>query len=153
MVKISELKTAEEIRANDMKDPEYRREYERTRLANDVAIRVTQFRVKHGLSQAELARRLGMRQPNVARLESGEHEPTIATLSLLAQVLKQDFSVDVKPSRMGLRRHAPDTGVRTSSPGAARGGARAFVPPASAKSARTPRRPAIRSEQASQRPA
>jgi DNA-binding transcriptional regulator YiaG len=120
MVKISQLKTAETIRANDMRDPEYRREYERTRLANEVAIRVTQYRVKHGLSQAELARRLGMRQPNVARLESGEHEPTIATLSLLAQVLKQDFSVDVKPSRMGLRHHAPDATARTSSQGSAR---------------------------------
>jgi ribosome-binding protein aMBF1 (putative translation factor) len=63
--------------------PEYRREHERTRLANDVAIRVIQYRAMHGLSQAELARRLGTRQPNVARLESGEHEPTIATLSLV----------------------------------------------------------------------
>jgi hypothetical protein len=40
MVKLSQLKTAEEVRANDMQDPEYRREYERTRLANDVAIKV-----------------------------------------------------------------------------------------------------------------
>jgi len=117
MVKISELKTAEEIHAKDMRDPEYRREYERTRLANDVAIRVIQYRVRHGLSQTELAKRLGMRQPNVARLESGEHEPTIATLSLLAHVLKQDFSIEVKPSRMGLRRPAPDTGARTSDRG------------------------------------
>jgi transcriptional regulator with XRE-family HTH domain len=76
VVKLSELKTAEEVRTDDMQDPEYRREHERTRLANDVAIRVIQYRVRHGLSQAEPARRLGTRQPNVARLESGEHEPT-----------------------------------------------------------------------------
>jgi ribosome-binding protein aMBF1 (putative translation factor) len=106
MVKLSELKTAEEVRTDDMQDRKYRREYERTRLANDVATRVIQYRVRHGLSQAELAKRLGTRQPNVARLESGEHEPTIATLSLLAQVLKQDFSVDIKPSRTRLRRPA-----------------------------------------------
>jgi hypothetical protein len=37
MVKISELKTSDEVRSNDMQDPEYRRENERTRLANDVA--------------------------------------------------------------------------------------------------------------------
>jgi ribosome-binding protein aMBF1 (putative translation factor) len=125
MVKLSELKTSEEVRANDMHDPEYRREYERTRLANDVAIRVVQYRVKHGLSQAELARRLGTRQPNVARLEAGEHEPSIATLSLLAQVLNQDFSVDVKPSRMRLRRAAPTAGERASSRGVVLGGRRA----------------------------
>jgi ribosome-binding protein aMBF1 (putative translation factor) len=110
MVKLSQLKTAEEVRANDMQDLEYRREYERTRLANDVAIKVIQYRVKHGLSQADLARLLGMRQPNIARLESGDHEPTFATLSLLANVLKQDFSVDIKPSRVRLRRPARSTG-------------------------------------------
>jgi ribosome-binding protein aMBF1 (putative translation factor) len=110
MVKLSELKTAEEVRANDMQDLEYRREHERTRLANDVAIKVIQYRVKHGLSQADLARLLGMRQPNVARLESGDHEPTFATLSLLARVLRQDFSVDVKPDRMRLRHPARSTG-------------------------------------------
>lgn len=138
MVKLSELKTAEEIRANDMQDPEYRREYERTRLANDVAIRVIQYRVMHGLSQAELARRLGMRQPNVARLESGEHEPTIATLSLLAQVLKQDFSVDIKPNRIRLRRLAPPTtGELASSRRAVPGGRRALAPATSASLTRS----------------
>src|SRR6266851_4381520 len=153
MVKLSELKTAEEVRANDMHDPEYRREYERTRLANDVAIRVTQYRVKHHLSQAELARRLGTRQPNVARLESGEHEPTVATLSLLAQVLNQDFSVDVKPSRMRLRRPAQTTGEQTSSRGAVLGGRRTSAPAASASSARSPRTSAARSERSGQQPA
>jgi len=153
MVKLSELKTAEEVRANDMQDPEYRREYERTRLANDVAIRVIQYRVTHGLSQAEMARRLGMRQPNVARLESGEHEPTIATLSLLAQVLKQDFSIDVKPSRMRLRRPAPTTAELESSRRADQGGRRALAPAASASPARSPRTSATRHERTSQRPA
>jgi transcriptional regulator with XRE-family HTH domain len=153
MVKLSELKTSEEVRVNDMQYPEYRREYERTCLANDVAIRVIQYRVKHGLSQAELGRRLGTRQPNIARLESGEHEPTIATLSLLAQVLKQDFSVDVKPSRMRLRRPAPNTGDRAPTRATVLGGRRAFAPAASASSARSSRTTAARSERSGQRPA
>jgi transcriptional regulator with XRE-family HTH domain len=130
MVTISELKTAEEVHAKDMQDPEYRREHERTRLASDVAIRVIQYRVRHGLSQTDLAKRLGMRQPNVARLESGEHEPTIATLSLLARVLNQDFSIDVKPSRMGLRHPAPDTSARTPDRKTPRGGSRILTPAA-----------------------
>ena len=92
--------------ADDMQDLEYRREYERTKLANDVAVRVIQYRVKHRLSQSELAPRLGMQQPNVARLESGDHEPTLGTLARLAEVLNQDFSVEVKRGRMRLRRSA-----------------------------------------------
>lgn len=106
MVRLSELRTANEVRAGDMQDLDYRREYERTRLANDVAIKVIQYRVANRLSQAELARRLGMLQPNIARLESGEHEPSLSTLSRLAQVLNQDFSVEVKRGRLRLRNPA-----------------------------------------------
>lgn len=153
MVKLSELKTAEAVRAKDMQDLEYRREYERTRLANDVATRVIQYRVKHGLSQTELAKRLGMRQPNVARLESGDHEPTIATLSLLAQVMKQDFSVDVKPSRMRLRRPVLTTAELASARGGALGRRRASAPAAPASSARSSRAAAGQSERTGQRPA
>jgi ribosome-binding protein aMBF1 (putative translation factor) len=82
---------------------EYRREYERTRFANDVAARVVKYRAEHGLSQTALARMLGMYQPAIARLEAGEHEPSFAMLSRLSQVLGEDFSVDITPDRMELR--------------------------------------------------
>ena len=111
MVKLSELRTADEIHEQDMHDLDYRREYERTRLANDVAIKVIQYRAKHGLSQAALARMLGMRQPHVARLESGEHEPSLSTLARLSSALGLDFSVEVKPDRMRLRYAVRDTGT------------------------------------------
>lgn len=110
MMKLSELRTAGEIHEQDMRDLDYRREYERTRLANDVAIKVIAYRSKHGLSQAALARMLGMRQPHVARLESGDHEPSLTMLARLSAVLGQDFSVEVKPDRMRLRYAIRDPG-------------------------------------------
>ena len=67
MVKLSELRTAEEIHQEDMRDPEYVREYERTKLANEVALAVIRYRAEHHLSQAALGRKLGMRQPAIAR--------------------------------------------------------------------------------------
>ena len=103
MVKLSQLSPADEAREEDMSDLEYRREYERTRLANDVAIKVIGFRADRGISQAELARLMGWRQPHVARLEAGDHEPSLATLSRLADVTNLDFSVLVKRGRMHLR--------------------------------------------------
>jgi transcriptional regulator with XRE-family HTH domain len=86
-----------------MGDPEYKREFERTKLANDVAVRVLAYRTKHRISQAELARRLGMRQPNIARLESGEHEPSLSTLARLSLILGLDFSIDIKGGGLKLR--------------------------------------------------
>ncbi len=87
-----ELISADEIHERNMRDLDYRREHERTRVANDVAIKVIQYRADHGLSQAALARMLGMRQPNVARLESGEHEPSLSTLAKLSEALDLNLS-------------------------------------------------------------
>ncbi len=100
-MKMSELRSAGEIRQEDMRDLDYRREYDRTRLANQVAIKVIQYRVTRGLSQTALARMLGWRQPNVARLEAGEHEPSVGTLARLADILGLDFSIEIKRGRVG----------------------------------------------------
>ncbi len=102
-LKLSDLRTAEKIHQDDMRDLDYRREYERTRFANEVAIKVTSYRQAHGLSQSALAEILGMRQPNVARLESGDHEPSLSTLARLSEALGEDFSVDIKSGHIELR--------------------------------------------------
>jgi transcriptional regulator with XRE-family HTH domain len=106
MVKLSELRTAEQVRQADMADLDYRREYERTRLAADVAVKVVAYRAQHRLSQTQLARQLGMRQPHVARLEAGDHEPSLATLARLADATGLDFSIEVKRNRLRLRHPA-----------------------------------------------
>jgi DNA-binding XRE family transcriptional regulator len=101
-MKMSDLKTTEELHTGDLDDPEYRAEWERTHLAHEVALRVIGYRVKHQLTQTELARILGMRQPHIARLEAGEHEPSLATLSRLARVLGMEFHIDITRSALRL---------------------------------------------------
>ena len=103
MPKASELRTAGQIAAEELTDPEIRRERDRTALAHAVAMRVIGYRVEHGLSQTGLARLLGMHQPAVARLEAGDHEPSLATLSRLARVLGVEFHIDITPDAFELR--------------------------------------------------
>ncbi|MGI9002758.1 MAG: helix-turn-helix domain-containing protein [Pseudonocardia sp.] len=106
MVSMSELSTADEIHERDLADPAYRAEHERTRFANDVAIRVLRYRTEHGLSQTTFGRLVGMRQPHVARLEGGEHEPSLSTLVRLSAALEVDFTVDINPAGVHLRASA-----------------------------------------------
>ena len=97
-MKLSDLQSAEEIRQEDLaNDPEYRQEYLRTHLANQVAIKLIRWRTEHQMTQTKLAKILGMRQPNVARLESGEHVPTLDTLQLLSSRLDIHFTIDIDP--------------------------------------------------------
>jgi DNA-binding XRE family transcriptional regulator len=97
MPKVSQLRTAGELA-----DPEIRREQGRTALAHAVAMRVG-YRVDQGLSQSGLARLLGMHQPAIARLEAGDHEPSLATVSRLARVLGLEFHIDITPDSFALR--------------------------------------------------
>lgn len=103
MPKLSELVTADQIAAAELADPDIRREHERSALAHAVAMRVIGYRVEHGLSQTALARILGMHQPAVARLEAGDHEPSLATLSRLAGKLGVEFHIDITPDAFKLR--------------------------------------------------
>jgi ribosome-binding protein aMBF1 (putative translation factor) len=97
-VKLSEMKTNEELIAEQLRtDPEFRAEWERTKLARAVAVAIVRYRAEHELSQRELAERLGMKQPQVARLELGEVNPSIETLMRLASELRIEFSIDVRP--------------------------------------------------------
>ncbi len=96
MVKVSDLKSASQIEEEEARaNPEVRHELERTALANAVAIRIIAYRVKHGLSQTQLARKLGMHQSAIARLETGDHEPSLATLGRIAKGLGTGFQVDI----------------------------------------------------------
>lgn len=72
--------------------------WERTALARAVAIAVIRYRAEHGLTQRALAKQLGMPQPHVARLELGEHNPSVDMLQRLAQGLGQCFIVAVAPA-------------------------------------------------------
>jgi len=102
MNKASESKTGDQLLADDLRDPEVVAELARTAVANQLAILVIQYRVEHGLTQTALARQLGMRQPAIARLEAGDHEPSVAMLARLANKLGITLRLDLTPDSVEL---------------------------------------------------
>jgi ribosome-binding protein aMBF1 (putative translation factor) len=80
--------TAEEASARRRaRSPEYRAEEERLRPTREVAKQVIQLRTRAGISQEELARRVGTSKSAIARLESGRHQTTVETLRRVAEAL------------------------------------------------------------------
>jgi ribosome-binding protein aMBF1 (putative translation factor) len=79
-------------------DPEFRAEWERTVLARAVAVGIVRYRSEHDLSKRQLAERLGMNQPQVARLELGEVNPSMDTLMRIASRLRIEFTIEVRPA-------------------------------------------------------
>jgi ribosome-binding protein aMBF1 (putative translation factor) len=98
-MKLSDLPTHEEVLAKHLDaDPEYRREWERTALARAVSVKVIAYRAEYGLSQTALAGLLKMSQPAVARLESGEHNPTFPMLLRLSDAMGIELAIDIVPT-------------------------------------------------------
>lgn len=101
-MKPGDMKPANRVLEDQLHDPMFREAWERTALARAVSKRVVEYRAERGLSQAALARELGVSQPLVARLEGGEHVPTIATLVRLSRHLGIEFHIDITPESLQL---------------------------------------------------
>ncbi|MEG3639283.1 helix-turn-helix domain-containing protein [Magnetococcus sp. PR-3] len=69
-----------ELKKQWMKDPEFRKEYEAMAPEFEVAKALIGARAKAGLTQAEVAERMGTTQSVVARLEGGKTMPSMKTL-------------------------------------------------------------------------
>ena len=79
-------------------DPAAKARWDSLALARAVANTLVEYRAEHQLSQRALAYVLSMSQSQVARLELGEHNPSIETLGRLAQVLGCRIVLTLEPA-------------------------------------------------------
>jgi DNA-binding XRE family transcriptional regulator len=87
------------------KDPDYEVALQELSPYEEIARQLIAFRIEQGLSQAELARRCGVSQPAIARLERGEHEPRLATLRRVAHALDAELVLDLAFEKGRRREH------------------------------------------------
>lgn len=80
-----------------MKEPKYRKAYEALEEEFALASAVIDVRNRAGLSQKELARKMGTTQPVVARLESGRVRPSMRTLQRLARATRSRLLITFEP--------------------------------------------------------
>ena len=80
-----------------MKEPKYRKAYKALEEEFVLASAVTDVRGRAGLTQKELARRMGTTQPVIARLESGRTRPSMRTLERLAKATGSRLLISFEP--------------------------------------------------------
>lgn len=68
-----------------LNDPSVRKEYESLRPYYELAAQIIEARLKRGLSQSELAAKVGTKQSAIARLESGGYNPSVELLQRVAR--------------------------------------------------------------------
>jgi transcriptional regulator with XRE-family HTH domain len=78
-------------------DPEAAREYERLQALFAVAADVICLRDSQRLTQAQLAERMGRKQPSIGRFEAGHTNPTLGFLQDVAEALGARLEVHIVP--------------------------------------------------------
>lgn len=79
-----------------LKNPEFKKIYEETRLEREIALALIRARIEKRLTQAQLAKKLKTRQSVISRVESGQSTPSLSLLKRLAEALDSSISVQFK---------------------------------------------------------
>jgi HTH-type transcriptional regulator/antitoxin HipB len=77
----------DELRQERLASPAASAGYDQARRAFQLGEQVRALREAQGISQSELARRMGTTQPAIARLEAGRVAPRLETLDRVASAL------------------------------------------------------------------
>jgi len=79
-----------------MKDPQYRREYEKLEPEFQIARQIIAARIKQRISQEELARRAETGQAVISRLEGMNAKPSPSLLERIARALNTKISITIQ---------------------------------------------------------
>ena len=87
------MKSYKQFKKQVLKDKALLKEYER--LAPEFAIveKLIEIRLNEGLTQAQLAEKIGTKQSAIARLESGNYNPTVGFLKRMAEALNLKLDI------------------------------------------------------------
>lgn len=84
----------QEFLTEQLQDPEFKKWYDYYGKQLETAYKILQMRKQKRMSQIELAKRIGTKQANIARIEAGNQNLTLETLQKIATVFDRDLRVD-----------------------------------------------------------
>ena len=79
--------------------PEFKQDLLEEYHLQKVSLRVNKLRLELGLTQKEMANRLGMLESQYCRLEKGQHNPTVLSLVELADLFEYNFEIKIKKKK------------------------------------------------------
>jgi predicted transcriptional regulator len=79
-----------------MQNEEFCKEYEELGPQYEIIEQLIRERSMQNLTQKELAERVGLKQSNISRLESGDYNPTIEFLQKIAKGLGKELHIEFR---------------------------------------------------------
>jgi ribosome-binding protein aMBF1 (putative translation factor) len=97
---VTKRRSGAQIKRAKADNKERRVAYRQAKEGFELAERVRQARERLGITQAELASRIGSTQPAIARLEAGGSTPSLDTLRRIAAALDLELVVELRARRV-----------------------------------------------------
>lgn len=93
------MKTLKQFKTEQMQDEKFVREYEKIQPELDVIRAIVDARTSQNLTQKELAKRTGINQADISKLENGTRNPTINLLKRLAEGMGMALKIEFVPKQ------------------------------------------------------
>jgi len=91
------MRNWKDVKNELLQNSEVKAEYDRLEPEFRLASILIAARTKAGLSQEQLAQRMGMKQAGVARIESGRYNPSMKTLQRYAEATGHKLQISMEP--------------------------------------------------------
>ncbi len=85
-----------DVKKELLKDPQVAQEYEKLKPKYQLISELIRVRIKKGLSQKELANKIGTKQSAIARVESGNANPSIEFLEKMTKAMDSRLVIQIK---------------------------------------------------------
>ena len=82
-----------------MKAPEFVKKYEAIQSEMDVIRAIVNARISQNMTQNELAKRTGINQADISKLENGTRNPSINLLKRLAEGMGMSLKIEFIPKQ------------------------------------------------------
>jgi len=93
------MKTLKEFKKEQLKNPEFRKEYESIQPEMDVIRALIDARTSKQLTQKQLAEKTGIHQADISKLENGTRNPSINLLKRLADGMDMVLKIEFVPKQ------------------------------------------------------
>ena len=87
------MENYKQFKAKLLKDPEVKKYYDALGPEFALAEQIIKKRLELGMTQSQLAKKLGTKQSAIARLESGSYNPSMAFLQKTVRALNADLRI------------------------------------------------------------
>ncbi len=89
------MKDWKDFKKELLKDPEVKKGYDALELEFNIVEQVIKKRLQGGLTQKELAEKIGTKQSAIARLEGGNANPSVAFLEKVSKALGSKLQISI----------------------------------------------------------